>query len=164
MLSVVSLSGDHVLQLNIDELRSAQPHEAAVSVIKQRIRSDRQISIYRQQLLLEERFLSEADTWEDVAQLQELQLILTDYVEDYTDQFIAAVATSFKLGGSEEPDYAPGMLPVVVRKFAILLNTIDIVILRFFENLLNQILSISDAADFLWTISDSHTYNHMSPI
>lgn len=48
MLSVVSLSGDHVLQLNIDELRSAQPHEAAVSVIKQRIRSDRQISIYRQ--------------------------------------------------------------------------------------------------------------------
>ena len=50
MLSVVSLSGDHVLQLNIDELRSAQPHEAAVSVIKQRIRSDRQISIYRQQM------------------------------------------------------------------------------------------------------------------
>ena len=95
---------------------------------------------------------------------QELQLILTDYVEDYTDQFIAAVATSVKLGGSEEPDYAPGMLPVVVRKFAILLNTIDIVILRFFENLLNQILSISDAANFLWTISDSHTYNHMSPI
>ena len=48
MLSVVSLSGDHVLQLNIDELRSAQPHEAAVSVIKQCIRSDRQVSIYRQ--------------------------------------------------------------------------------------------------------------------
>ena len=52
---------------------------------------------------------------------QELQLILTDYVEDYTDQFIAAVATLVELGGSEEADYAPGTLPVLVRRFAILL-------------------------------------------
>ena len=47
MLSVVSLSGEHIIRLNIDELTVAEPHAAAVSVIKQCIRSEKHISIFR---------------------------------------------------------------------------------------------------------------------
>ena len=47
MLSVVSLSGEHILQLNIDKLTVAEPHAAAVNVIKQCIRSEKHISIFR---------------------------------------------------------------------------------------------------------------------
>ncbi|CAJ1396715.1 unnamed protein product [Effrenium voratum] len=80
-------AGIEVLELDGDRFPDGQ----ATSVIKRLIHQERQISIFRQQLLVGETFISDASSWVMLAE-QELQVVFTDYVEDYSAAFLAAAA------------------------------------------------------------------------